>query len=611
MHLPRSPRCFVEFRREDTEQSVPERFEQQVTRFPDRIAIKTPDQLLTYNTLNQRANRIARAIREARGDTEEPVALVFTHGAPMIAALLGVLKVGKIVVPLEPAQPIARLSAIVEDSQAGLLVTDARSLPLAEGLTRVGVSILSVDEVAGARSGENLGLPLSPDRLMQIMYTSGSTGRPKGVVQNHRNVLHAVMRYTNPPRVVADDRVALLLSYARVAGMLQIFRALLNGAALFPFDLQQEGFARLADWLAREEITILQSIPSVFRHFAEILGGREQFPHLRLIHLGGDLVAKHDVELYKQHFAATCRLLNNFGATETATVRECFIDKTTVVPGNVVPVGGAVADVDVLLLDEDGQEVGTGQVGEIAVRSRYVALGYWRRPDLTRARFRSGPGGARVYLTGDLGRLGPDGCLAHLGRKDAQVKIRGNRIDVAEIEMALLEQPGVLAVAVAVTDRESGDPSLVAYVVPRHGQPPGSEELRAYLKRVVPEFMVPSAFVCVEALPRTPEGKVDRQALATLGPVKPVLGGDSARPIEAVQRQLAEIWEDILKIHPVGVRDDFFELGGHSLLAVRMMDRIEQVFGRKLPLGSLFGGATIERLANVLLSPETRGSHFS
>jgi acyl-CoA synthetase (AMP-forming)/AMP-acid ligase II len=427
-------------------------------------------------------------------------------------------------------------------------------------------------------------------------------------VQNHRNVLHAVMRYTNPPRVVADDRLGLLLCYARVAGMLQIFRALLNGAALFPFDLQQEGFARLADWLAREEITILQSVPSVFRHFAETLGGRGQFPHLRLIHLGGDLVARHDVELYRRHFAATCRLLNNYGATETATVRECFIDKTTVIGGNVVPVGFAVADVDVRLLDDDGHEIGAGQVGEIAVRSRYVALGYWRRPALTRERFRPGPEDQRVYLTGDLGRLGPDGCLVHLGRKDSQVKIRGNRIDVAEIEMALLEHPGVSAAAVAVTDRESGDPSLVAYVVPRHGRPPGSDELRACLKRRVPVFMVPSAFVCLRALPRTPEGKVDRQALSTLGPVRPALGGEGAPPIETVQRQLAEIWEEILKIHPVGVRDDFFKLGGHSLLAVHMMDRIEQVFGRKLPLGTLFGGATIERLASALLSPEDRDS---
>jgi amino acid adenylation domain-containing protein len=604
----RGPASFVEFGSGDIEQSVPARFEQQVRRFPNRLALKHAQETLTYDALNQTANRIARAIVARRGDTEEPVALLFGHGVAMVPAVLGALKAGKVAVPLEPAQPLSRLAAILEDSEASVIVTETPRLPVAESLLREGRSLLNTDDIDDTFSPADLGLPLSPGRLVQIMYTSGSTGHPKGVVQNHRNFLHAVMRYTNPPRVVPDDRVASLLSYARVAGMLQIFRALLNGAAVFPFDLQEHGFARLIDWLAREEITILHTVPSVFRQLGHLLTGKERFPHLRLIHLGGELASRHDVELYRRHFAAGCVLLNNFGATETATVREYFIDKTTEIAGNIVPVGYPVADVEVLLLDGDGKEVGPDQVGEIAVKSRYVALGYWRRPDLTRERFRPAPEGERIYLTGDVGRMQADGCLVHLGRGDSQVKIRGNLIEIAELEMALLEDPGVAAAAVAVKDIEPGGPSLIAYLVPHRGATPRADDLRMRLKRTVPDFMMPSGFVFVDTLPRTSEGKVDRPALAALPTVRPAPGVQRVPPIEAVECQLAQIWEDMLKIRGIGMHDDFFELGGHSLLALRMMDHIERVFGRRLPLHTLCAGATIEHLTNALLSRETRES---
>lgn len=598
------PNDFIEF--EEIEQSIPERFEQQVRKHPDHIAVKTDGYELDYEALNQAANRVAWAILSRRGIGEGRVVLLLGNDAPMIAAILGVLKSGKAYVPLDPSLPRARNTYIIEDSQAELIVTNSKNLSLARELNQNDLQTIDIDEPDPKLSPENPGVPILPDALTWILYTSGSTGQPKGVVQNHRNVLHFVMNYTNGLHICADDRSVLLYSFSVNAAAHEIFSALLNGASLYPLNVREKSLDRLADWLIQNEITIYSSVPTLFVHFADTLTGEEKFPKLRLIKMVGEPVYKRHVDLYKKHFSKDCIFVNRLGSTETGSIRWYFIDNETQIAENNVPVGYPVQDNEILLMDDDGREVDPNQVGEIAVRSRYLSPGYWRKLERTQAAFLPDPEGGdkRIYRTGDLGLMLPGGCLMYMGRKDFQVKIRGYRIEVAEIEAALLKHPAIKDAAVWTQEIRPGNQRLVAYIVPAGQQVPTFTELRQYLAEILPEYMLPSAFVMLDALPLAPNGKLNRRAL----PEPSVLRSESDEgyvpPRDELESKLKMIWEEVLDIHPIGITDNFFEIGGHSLLAVCLFDRISKEFGKTLPLATLLQAPTVEQLAEVVRQEE-------
>ncbi len=599
----RPTNAFVKFKKEEIEQSIPDRFEKQVRRYPDRIAVKTRNDELTYDGLNQAANRVARAILTQRGTGEEPIALLLENDVPMIATILGVLKAGKIYVPLDPSLPRARTTYILEDSRAGLIVTDNKNLSSARGLAQDTLQLFNIDELDSSLSSENLGLPISPDTFAWILYTSGSTGQPKGVVQTHRNALHFIMNYTNGFHICADDRLTLLYSCSASAASHNILSALLNGASLYPLDIKREGLARLADWLIQQEITIYNSVPTVFRYFLDTLTGEEKFPNLRLIIMMGEPVYRRDVELYKKHFSQDCIFVNRLGSTETGSIRWYFISKETQITGSNVPVGYSVEDNEILLIDDAGEEVGFNQVGKIAVKSRYLSPGYWQRPDLTQAAFLPDPegGGERIYRTGDLGRMLPDGCLVCLGRKDFQVKFKGYRIEVAEIEMALLDLDTIKQAVVMAREDRPGDQRLVAYLVPAAGQQiPTVTKLRRFLAEVLPEYMLPSIFVSLDALPLSPNGKVNRRALPAPGRSRPEVETPFMAPRTPVEEALVEIWAEVLGLDEVGIYDNFLELGGHSLLATQVISRVLNTFRVELPLQSLFKAPTVADMAVVI-----------
>ncbi|MEE9569908.1 MAG: amino acid adenylation domain-containing protein [Candidatus Binatia bacterium] len=514
---------FVEFKKEEIEQSIPDRFEQIVRTYPDRLAVKTNTHKLTYCVLNQTANRVARAILAQSNGGEEPVALLLDHDVPLIATILGVLKAGKIYVPLDPSFPRARVRSMLESLQADLVVTTSERFALAKEVLQPRQKLLNLDEIDLKVSTENLCLPISPDTLVNIIYTSGSTGQPKGAVHNHRTGLYQAMHYTNDLHICPDDRLSLLHSCSFSASVYSLFGALLNGATLLPFALKSEGLAPLTHWLSQEEITICRAVATVLRYFLRSLTGGEKFPKLRLVYVGGEPVYRSDVELFRKLLPETC-LVVNMGANETGLMRQHFIHEDSLINGDVVSVGYAVDDKEILLLDESGKEVGFNCVGEIAVRSRYLSRGYWRRPDLTQAAFLPDPEGGdrRIYQTGDLGRMRPDGCLEHLGRKDFQVKIKGQRVELTEVEMALLAHIGIKEVVVTAKQNESGSQKLIAYLVARHPQPTVNE-LRDFLTQKLPGYMVPSIFVMLDRLPLTESGKLDRQALPDPGNARPEL----------------------------------------------------------------------------------------
>ncbi len=591
---------FIEFCEDEIEQSITERFEKIVRKFPDRTAVETRRHRLTYRELNRTANKTAHAVLSTCGDKNRSIAVLMDHDAPVIGAIMGALKAGKFYVPLDPSLPSARSKFIVDDAQAESIITNSKYLSLAKTLMESPSRLLNIDDLDDVPDTDPL-VRVRPDDLSWVIYTSGSTGRPKGVMQNHRNVLHFMMTYTNGIHVCAEDRLSLLYSFSVNGGAHDMFAALFNGATLCPYDLKTEGFAELGQWLIDERITIYHSVPTVFRRFADSMTGREDFPELRIVRLGGEPVYRRDVNLFKKHFSTDCILVNRLGSTETGSLRMFFLDKETEVQNNLVPVGYAVADNDVLLLDESGAQA-SGDEGEIAVRTRYVSPGYWRRPDLTAESFFADPAdeNRKIYRTGDLGRILPDGCLLHLGRKDFFVKIRGYRVELDEIEMTLMECPGIKEVVVTALNNNSGDERLVAYVVPKTAPGPNVSELRRFLEDKLPDYMIPATFLTLDALPLTDTLKVDRKALPKPNRLRPEIAVPFAMPENSIEEALVKIWAEILELDRVGINDNFFDLGGDSLRASRVISRVIQTFQLKLPIMMLFDSPTVAQMALVI-----------
>jgi amino acid adenylation domain-containing protein len=593
---------FLEFKPEEIDQSLPSRFEQQVKQYPAHIALKTEHAQWTYDALNGLANRIARAVLARCGSEGERIALLFAHDASMMAGILGVLKTGKVYVPLDPFSPRERLMHILADSQAEVILTHNRHLMLAKALAKDTLRVINVDDLTSSGVPENLGLPIAPGTMAYILYTSGSTGQPKGVMQSHRNVLYFIRMYTNSLHISADDRLTLLSTYGFDAAVLDIFGALLNGATLYPFDLHTEELTRLAAWLQREAITIYHSTPTIYRHFVRTLTAAEYFPALRILALGGEAMYKPDVDLYKQHFSSECLLVNGWGATEATLALQYFIDQQTEIKQHTVPVGYPVEGIELFVRNDAGGVVEDYGPGEIVIRNPHLALGYWRQPVLTGAVFEGDPvrGNQRLYYTGDLGRWLPDGTLEYLGRRDHQVKIRGMRIELGEVEAALEQHQAVRETAVIARENVPGETRLVAYLVPAQERTPTVTELRRWLKKRLPDSMIPATFVWLDVMPLTTSGKVDRRVLPEPDLTRSDLAETFVAPRTPSEQQVAAIWCHLLDLERVDIHDNFFELGGHSLLAVQLMSRVRAATHVEVSLLSFFETPTVLGIAGLI-----------
>jgi non-ribosomal peptide synthetase component F/thioesterase domain-containing protein/acyl carrier protein len=631
---------FITFAKNEIEQSIGDRFESQVKKFPQHIAVKSSKHEWSYEELNRRANQVAQTLLSLRGEGEERIAILFDHDAPMIAALLGVLKAGKTYVPLDPASPVERLASILRDSEAGALLTNDQNLTLARPLIAHDGQLINIDQPESTAPFAGVS-DVPPERLAYILYTSGSTGKPKGVMQNHRNVLHYIRVYTNNLHLNSDDRLTLLSSYCFDASVMDIYGALLNGATLYPIDIKQDGMAGLSRRLIDEEITVYHSTPTVYRYFigtvaqtsvseSEVstasgdrvtrhgspapnlklksapltLNGRTELAHLRLVVLGGEKVNRTDVELYQKYFSDDCLLINGFGPTEATVALQSFIDKKTRFSSDGIPVGFPMEDTQVFLLNKAGKP--SEVFGEIAIKSPHVAPGYWRNPEATMAAFVDSTDGdtCRIYKTGDLGRRLPDGSIRFEGRKDFQVKIRGFRVEPGEIESVLGQHRLVREGVVVAKENAAGEKRLIAYVVPQP-QTSINGELRDFLRQKLPDYMVPSSFVILDSLPLTASGKLDRRALPAPDDSNDRAGRTLTTPRTPIGKSLTEIWADVLQLKDIDIDDDFFELGGHSLLAVQLFAQIEKKLGKRLPLATLFQAPTVAQLASVIEKDST------
>ena len=594
---------FIKFSRNDIEQSIGSRFQQIVDRGPSRSAIKVEDRVLTYATLNKMANRVAHALLSANGTSNEPVAVLGGNDVGTIAAILGVLKAGKIYVPLDSSFSEAWAKFILHDTKTKIVLTKTHASGLIESWLNSAHILIDFESLDACWSDESPKEVVSPDALSQILYTSGTTGHPKGVMENHRNMLHNAMRLGNASHISPEDRITLVRPPSSGGGLCNLLLALLSGSTIYPVDLKQIGLAALADWLQREKITIFHVGATVFRHFMQQLTGAEKFPDLRLIRVGSGQIFDKDLELFKSYFP-NALLFHILSCTEINTYRVHFLNKDSSIPGGALPVGYPLEDMEVMILDDSGSLLGVEEVGEIAIRSAYLFPGYWSDSRLTQSAFVGIPDsdGRRTFRTGDLGRLQRDGCLEFIGRKDFRLKIRGYRIQAEEVESALLRVQGISQAVVAAQRDAFGDDRLVAYVTPAtKEETPTISQMRNALKQWLPDYMVPSKFMISESLPLNSNGKVNRQELPTPDLAKSKIGTHLNAPSTPVELMLAKIWREALSIESVGIDDSFFDLGGDSITAMKIISAIGRIFPWNLTLAEFYDAVTIAQGTQLLV----------
>lgn len=586
------PPGFVPFLETSICQGLHQRFEQQVEAYPANVAVKTTSATWTYSELNALANTIAAAILSLTGTELAQVGLLLPNSQNMIAALLACMKAHKVYVPLDTAFPKARLDSMLEDASPVLLIAGNDSVQLAAELSRGG-PILNIDELALQVDAANPGLVCDPLERAYILYTSGSTGRPKGMQFLHRNLLHSTMCLTNQLCFSPSDRVTWLHSASFAASVVDIYCALTNGAGLYAWDAKRQGFTGLANWLQRERITTFQWIPSAFRQFLRNVPEDTSFENIRLVVMASEPLTVREMELFRRRFPRGSRLVNQLGTSESYNYCLYPIDHETRIDTATVPGGYPVsADREVLILDDDHNAVARGQAGEIAVRSRYMSAGYWQDEELTSKKFIAlDESSAPVYLTGDLGRIESDGCLIHLGRKDSQVKLRGYRIELAEIDHCLSRAPGVADCAVAMKKNRAGEDALVAYVVVNPSGSFQEREVTAHLSARLPGYMLPNRYMLIDSLPTLPAGKVDRTALPN--PFESSAVPDRLRTMAAEMLDLDHVSEDL----------NLLQAGADSLATATLMARVETTFGVEVSMHDFAPSPTLENLARIIRQP--------
>jgi amino acid adenylation domain-containing protein/non-ribosomal peptide synthase protein (TIGR01720 family) len=584
-------------------------FEAQVARAPDSTALSLDGQHLTYRQLNARANQLAAWLRSQGAGAESRVGLYLDRSLELVIGLLAILKAGAAYVPMDPAYPRERLAFMVEDSGVPLLLTQQS---LAAQLPSHQARILCLDSewptVANFPS-HDVDAKVSEDHLAYVIYTSGSTGRPKGSLLCHGQVLRLFSSTQREYGFNERDVWTLFHSCAFDFSVWELWGALLYGGRLVivPYWVSRSpgDFHAL---LHREAVTVLNQTPSAFRQLIQHEQSLQKPPPLalRYVIFGGEALDFRSLQpWFALHGDSQPRLVNMYGITET-TVHVTYRPLSERdASGTASVVGVPIADLQAFILGPSLEPVPVGIPGELYIGGRGLARGYLGRPDLTAERFIPHPfsttPGARLYKTGDRARFRADGQIDYLGRTDFQVKLRGFRIELGEIEAVLEQQPGLRQALVLAREDRTGDKRLVAYVVPAAGHGVDTATLRQELKAKLPEYMVPSAFVTLEALPLTSNGKVDRKALpAPDASASATPASEYKAPRTPVEQRLAELWRDVLGVERVGVTDSFFELGGHSLLAVQVMSRIRATFGVDLPLRSLFEHRNVEALARAL-----------
>lgn len=589
---------FETFKQEDVESTIGQRFEAQVEKYPNQLALCFGDQRLTYKRLNNWVNQLAHHLIKVSQKSEKAVALLFNMGEDMVVSMLAVTKTGKFYIPIDPTYPIDRIKYTLEDSGATILLTNYETIGLAqrlksemEHLTLIDVGDTIMDGV----TSDNPTRTEDKSDLAYLLYTSGTTGNPKGVIQSHRNVLHFIRVYTNALHLSDQDRLTLLSNYCFDASVMDIYGALLNGATLYPFNLKQQGLSNFRQLLTEQEITVYHSTPSVFRSAFESQVDRTELEKIRLVVMGGEAVRPQDYQLFTEQFHKDAVFVNGLGPTESTVTLQNFIGNDNGLVLDKVPVGFPVTHTEVLIQGRD-RKAAVLQEGEIIYKSDYLALGYWNNREATEKAFLSSLNGisGRFYRSGDMGRLRPGGSIEFLGRIDRQIKVNGYRVELGEIENQLLTHVSVKQVVATIDEKAE---QIIAYYTTNDHQE--ISDLMEYAAEKVAAFMIPKFFIHLKVMPLTTNGKLDKKALP-----KPELEPTKAEwdTISKTSRKLMDIWSGVLQVEEavIGPENAFFDVGGDSLKLLQLNDRINQAFGVDLEVTELFRYPTILGMADLI-----------
>ena len=597
---------------------IHELVEAQVARTPDASAVEHGGQRLTYRELNERANQLARFLRKRGVGHESRVGICLRRSLELPVALFAVLKAGAACLPLDPAYPKERLTYMLEDSETSLVLSQPGLLSEVTDFQAEVVNLEPNWKLFEGESQENVRSSVEPENLAYVIYTSGSTGKPRGVLLTHGGLVNHNVAATKIFGLTPTDRMSQFASISFDIAIEEIFPTWISGGSL----IVREEDASLAvgdflRWVDQNRVTALD-LPTAYWHelVRELAESSIKLPKSLRV---GDRRWREStvwrIEDMVQIAGTKVRWVNTYGPTETSVIVTSYEPKADEEIPAVLPIGRPIANTKIYILSKNLQPLPVGVAGDLFVSGPGLARGYLNRPEITAEKFVADPfssePSARMYKTGDLARYLPSGEIEFAGRTDDQVKIRGYRVELEEIEAVLGSHAGVHEVVVVARENSSGEKTLVAYLVPSRESVPTASELRTFLKQRLPHYMVPAAVVLLEAMPKTPNGKVDKRALPAPTAADFAATQEYIAPTNELERKLARIWEAILDKKPVGIRDNFFELGGHSLLAARLMHRIEQQLGQRLPLAALLQAPTIEQLSGLMSQGEGSSSWSS
>jgi amino acid adenylation domain-containing protein len=570
-------------------------FEAQVERTPEAVAVVCKDEQLTYRRLNDRANQLAHKLVSLGAGPNALVGICVERSPEMIVSLLAVLKSGAAYVPLDPSYPAERLAFMLEDAKVAVLLTQSGLLEKLPHYAGPKFCLDTDRKLFETEPTLNLATELNSDNLAYVIYTSGSTGKPKGAMINHRGLANYLSWCTEAYAVADGCGAPVHSSISFDLTVTSVFAPLMAGRSVF---LLSEGIEALAEaLLARKNYSLVKITPAHLRALAELIPANEIAGRVRALIIGGEALHFESLPFWRQHAPRT-RLINEYGPTETV-VGCCVYEVAASDPGSgPVPIGLPIANTNLHVLDEDMQTVSPGKAGELFIGGDGVGMGYLNQTELTQERFISSPfsENERLYRSGDIARRLPDGNLEYLGRDDDQVKIRGFRIELGEIESALKQHARVVDCAVVVCEDAPSEKQLAAFFVTEDDNL-GAHDLTDYLRTSLPDYMVPTTFVSLDALPLTINGKIDRLALAAL-PIHTEEKSDFVEARTETEKTLANIWAEVLKVRAVSIDDNFFDLGGDSILGTLILARAARAGLRLSPM-QLFTHQTIAGLASV------------
>ncbi len=593
---------FKFFEATEINQSIAARFEKQVEKNPTNIAVQCNNKSISYRSLNNYANHLGQNILKNVNNNTKRIALLLPHDERCVIGMLGVLKSGYAYVPIDINNPINRIEYIIQDADCNVIIcsesTHGKALEVQKMKPELRVIVLSKEQKETTTA--NLNIPIDPQAEAYVLYTSGSTGMPKGVLQNQKNLLHYMRIYTNEVHLSENDNLSLLPTYTFDASIKDIYASILNGATVCIYDIVENGLHQLSSWLKTQNVTIVHIVPTLYRHFIKSLSEDEKINSVRLLDISGEASYKSDIDLFRKHFPKDAFFVNDYGPTEATVITQKFIGNNTEITRNNISIGKPVIETEVFIWDEFNTEVGIYQEGEIVYKSEYLSLGYLNKEAQTKKVFlASADGTSRIYKSGDIGRKLPNGEIEFLNRRDSQVKLNGQRIELSEIEYQL-EQLKVIKKVIVLVNTINETQYLTAYV--QASETIAADDIKLLLQEQLPNYMIPSIFMFLDKFPLTRTGKISRKELPrpTLSNLKTK---EYVAPENDIEQTLVNIISEVLAIptQEIGIYDSFFELGATSIKILELANSVNQQLNTELRPIDFFQSPSVHAITNKIV----------